>query len=166
MKILIDNGHGIETPDKRSPDGRLLEYLENRIIARGIVDASLLVPEETDISLPERCRRVNEWCRQLGRQNVILVSLHCNAAGHGDRWLFVRGWCASAPTTPTATPTRKPPSTSYAIPDAPPSSPKTSSWTTTRTVTSSSAKKANNPLLTSMSMASAPIWVTVDNYSE
>ena len=65
MKILIDNGHGIDTKGKRSPDGRLLEYRENRIIARGIVnaltarglDASLLVPEETDISLPERCRR-------------------------------------------------------------------------------------------------------------
>jgi N-acetylmuramoyl-L-alanine amidase len=102
MKILIDNGHGAETRGKRSPDGRLLEYLENRIIARGIVDAltargldaSLLVPEETDISLPERCRRVNEWCRQLGRQNVILISIHCNAAGHGDRWLSARGWCA------------------------------------------------------------------------
>ena len=68
MKILIDNGHGRETPGKRSPDGRLLEYVQNRLLARGIVDAltargldaSLLVPEETDISLPERCRRVNE----------------------------------------------------------------------------------------------------------
>lgn len=102
MKILIDNGHGAETRGKRSPDGRLLEHLENRIIARGIVDAltargldaSLLVPEETDISLPERCRRVNEWCRQLGRQNVILISIHCNAAGRGDRWYDARGWCA------------------------------------------------------------------------
>ena len=102
MKILIDNGHGIDTKGKRSPDGRLLEYLENRIIARGIVDAltargldaSLLVPEETDISLPERCRRVNEWCRQLGKDNVLLISIHCNAAGRGDRWLSARGWCA------------------------------------------------------------------------
>ena len=102
MKILIDNGHGAETRGKRSPAGRLLEYRENRIIARGIVDALtargldaiLLVPEETDISLPERCRRVNEWCRQLGRQNVILISIHCNAAGPGDRWLSARGWCA------------------------------------------------------------------------
>lgn len=29
MKILIDNGHGRETPGKRSPDGRLLEYAQN-----------------------------------------------------------------------------------------------------------------------------------------
>ena len=109
MKILIDNGHGAETRGKRSPDGRLLEYLENRIIAQGIVDAltargldaSLLVPEETDISLPERCRRVNEWCRQLDSQNVILISIHCNAAGHGDRWLSARGWCAYTTPGPT-----------------------------------------------------------------
>ena len=73
MKILIDNGHGAKTRGKRSPDGRLLEYLENRIIARGL-DASLLVPEETDISLPERCCRVNEWCRQLGGVLAILFS--------------------------------------------------------------------------------------------
>ena len=102
MKILIDNGHGIDTKGKRSPDGQLLEYAQNRLLAGRIVfalqarglDASLLVPEETDISLPERCRRVNEWCRQLGKDYVLLISIHCNAAGRGDRWLSARGWCA------------------------------------------------------------------------
>ena len=102
MKILIDNGHGIETPGKRSPDGVLREYAWNRLIASRIVDrllslgldAELLVPEETDIPLPERCRRVNEWCRQLGKDNVLLISIHCNAAGHGDRWYDATGWCA------------------------------------------------------------------------
>ena len=102
MKILIDNGHGRETPGKRSPDGRLLEYAYTRGIARRIVpaltaqgyDAELLVPEQEDIPLPERCRRVNDWCRRLGKDNVILVSIHINAAGHGDRWMNARGWCA------------------------------------------------------------------------
>ena len=69
MKILIDNGHGRETPGKRSPDGRLLEYAYTRSVARRIVsaltaqgyDAELLVPEQEDISLQERCRRVNDW---------------------------------------------------------------------------------------------------------
>ena len=105
MKILIDNGHGIETPGKRSPDGVLREYAWNRLITSRIVDrllslgldAELLVPEERDISLPERCRRVNEWCRQLGKDNVLLISIHCNAAGRGDRWLSARGWCAYTP---------------------------------------------------------------------
>ena len=102
MKILIDNGHGRETSGKRSPDGRLLEYAYTRGIARRIVsaltaqghDAELLVPEQEDIPLPERCRRVNDWCRLLGKDNVILISIHINAAGHGDRWMNARGWCA------------------------------------------------------------------------
>ncbi len=102
MKILIDNGHGRETPGKRSPDGRLLEYAYTRDIARRIVsaltaqgyDAELLVPEQEDIPLPERCCRVNDWCRLLGKDNVILISIHINAAGHGDRWMNARGWCA------------------------------------------------------------------------
>ncbi len=53
MKILIDNGHGIETPGKRSPDGKFREYAYTREIARWVVsdlkddgyDAELLVPE-------------------------------------------------------------------------------------------------------------------------
>lgn len=102
MKILIDNGHGLETPGKRSPDGRLREYAWNRLIARRVVgrlvvmgmDAELLVPEERDVSLRERCARVNAFCRRLGTENVILVSVHANAAGHGDRWYEATGWCA------------------------------------------------------------------------
>ena len=102
MKILIDNGHGVDTPGKRSPDGRLLEYAWNRLIAARIVsaltdlghDALLLVPEQEDIPLPERCRCVNDLCRRIGKDNVILISIHTNAAGRGDRWLTARGWCA------------------------------------------------------------------------
>lgn len=37
MKILIDNGHGVETLGKRSPDGRLQERSYTRLIAREIV---------------------------------------------------------------------------------------------------------------------------------
>ena len=38
MKILIDNGHGENTPGKRSPDGRFREYKYNREIARAVVE--------------------------------------------------------------------------------------------------------------------------------
>ena len=101
MKILIDNGHGQETAGKRSPDGRLLEWSYNREIA-GRVNAelqqrgyfsSLVVPESEDISLAERCRRVNRVCSELGRRNVCLVSIHVNAAGRGDKWYNATGWC-------------------------------------------------------------------------
>ncbi len=99
-KILIDPGHGSDTPGKRSPDGRFLEYKFNREIARRIVldlqdrgyDAELLVPEETDIPLKERTRRVNSHCAALGKENVILVSIHANAAGNGSKWMNARGW--------------------------------------------------------------------------
>lgn len=101
-KILVDNGHGVNTAGKRSPDGRLREYKYAREIASDVVailksygyDAELLVPEEMDISLSERVRRVNTWCNKLGAGNCMLVSIHCNAAGSGEQWLNGRGWCA------------------------------------------------------------------------
>lgn len=37
MKILIDNGHDVNTPGKRSPDGRFREYKYNREIAAAVV---------------------------------------------------------------------------------------------------------------------------------
>lgn len=100
MKILIDNGHGVNTKGKRSPDGRLLEYrycreiaaeVEKRLRAQGY-DAERIVTEEADISLGERCSRVNAWCDRLGTKNVCLVSIHCNAAGSGAAWMNARGW--------------------------------------------------------------------------
>ena len=100
MKILLDNGHGIDTPGKRSPDGHFREYaynrylaflLRERLLALGL-DAQLVVPEREDISLKERCRRVNAICRQLGSDQVILLSIHVNAAGNGQNWLDARGW--------------------------------------------------------------------------
>ena len=106
MKIPIDNGHGIQTPGKRSPDGKLLEYAYTREIARRIVsdltdrgyDAELLVPEEDDIPLSERVRRVNEICLTYEPSspattgdllpNVILISLHINASATTSRQMF------------------------------------------------------------------------------
>lgn len=102
MKVLIDNGHGVDTAGKRSPDGSLREYKYTREIAARVVaelkkqgcDAEQLVPEEDDISLRERCRRVNEICSSEGARNVLLVSVHCNAAGDGSGWMTARGWSA------------------------------------------------------------------------
>ena len=100
MKIFIDNGHGLMTAGKRSPDGQFREPFYNREIARRVVsdlrdrglDAELLVPEDDDISLAERVRRVNTACFLLGKRNVILVSIHVNAAGNGSKWLNATGW--------------------------------------------------------------------------
>ena len=100
MKILIDPGHGIDTPGKRSPDGLFREYLWNRqvadLILEGLVsagvDASLVVTETNDVSLRNRVNRVNTICNRLGASNVLLVSIHANAAGNGSAWMNAKGW--------------------------------------------------------------------------
>ena len=96
MKVLIDNGHGSNTPGKRSPDGQLREYAYTREIAERLVmelrkngiDAERIVKEEIDVPLAERCRRANEY----KASEAVLVSIHCNAAGNGSDWMSARGW--------------------------------------------------------------------------
>ena len=98
MKVLIDNGHGQDTAGKRSPVGRLMEYayareiaerLEKELKTRGI-EAVRITPEEYDVSLSERCRRANKY----GSKGVLLVSIHCNAAGADGKWHDAHGWAA------------------------------------------------------------------------
>lgn len=106
MKILIDAGHGIDTPGKRSPDGSFLEYLWNRQVADLVLtgmrlagyDADLVVTETNDISLRTRAMRVNRICDRMGASNVLLVSIHANAAGNGKSWMNATGWeCHTSP---------------------------------------------------------------------
>ena len=100
MKILIDNGHGLTTPGKRSPDGLFREAFYNREIAKKLVttlqlrsyDAQLLVPEPEDIPLKERVRRANEHWQIHGKSNVILISIHVNATGNDSKWHNATGW--------------------------------------------------------------------------
>lgn len=102
MTILLDPGHGNNTPGKRSPDGRFLEYRFNREIASRLnaqllqlgYDSRIIVPEQEDIPLAERCRRVNAICQSLGKDNVILISIHANASGNGSQWMKAQGWSA------------------------------------------------------------------------
>lgn len=90
MTILLDPGHGSDTPGKRSPDGRFLEYAFNRDIAARVasklttlgLNTEIIVPELTDIPLKERVSRINSRCAALGKGNV--------------------SWSASTPTPPEA----------------------------------------------------------------
>lgn len=100
MIVLIDNGHGVNTPGKCSPDGRLKEWkycreiaedLRKELAAKGY-NAQRIVTEDTDISLAERCRRVNAICKEHGASNVLLVSIHNNAAGGDGKWKTATGW--------------------------------------------------------------------------
>ena len=100
--ILIDNGHGENTPGKRSPNGFLREYLWTREIAQEVerelrrrgYECERIVKCAMDTSLPERVRGVNGYCSEYGAKNVVLVSIHVNAAGDGSKWMNARGWSA------------------------------------------------------------------------
>lgn len=101
MIVLIDNGHGVKTPGKCSPDKRLLEYKYCRELAKDVmhflrtlnIPAHLVTPEDADVSLRERCNRVNAYCDTAGAKNVLLVSIHNNAAPPDDgQWHQARGW--------------------------------------------------------------------------
>ena len=103
-KIILDAGHGINTPGKRSPDGRFREYKFNRIIVNAVAehlrlrgyDVEILTPEETDVPLSDRVDRANRMTCQPGLpiQKVAVISIHANAAGNGSQWMKARGWCA------------------------------------------------------------------------
>lgn len=98
--ILIDNGHGVDTPGKRSPDGTFKEYLYNRSVAELVleslvgkgINANLIVTEINDIPLRNRVLRVNSICARYGTPNVLLLSIHANAAGDGRKWMSAQGW--------------------------------------------------------------------------
>lgn len=91
MKILLDNGHGVNTAGKRSPkwaDGsQLFEWAYTREIAKRVelelkkhgIDVERIVPEDNDIPLSERCKRANAIADKVGVKNCLLVSIHNNA---------------------------------------------------------------------------------------
>lgn len=108
--IMVDNGHGKETKGKRSPwcatkskpEIEFYEWSWNRKAAKAIVDrlksegydARLVVTEDTDVTLGERCRRVNKISSENGINKTLLISIHANAAGNGSKWMAARGWSA------------------------------------------------------------------------
>lgn len=101
MLILIDSGHGAETPGKRSPDGRLREYrycreiadeVTKRLEAKGYECIHIMAGVEADTPLRTRTNKINEYCSKYGSKNVLSVSIHCNAMGNGADWNPATGW--------------------------------------------------------------------------
>ncbi|MCM1066088.1 MAG: N-acetylmuramoyl-L-alanine amidase [Muribaculaceae bacterium] len=97
--IILDAGHGADTPGKRSPDGLHREWrwcrdvvgrIAGQLRAKGF-DVRILVPEDADVPLAERCRRANAIA---AREPALLISVHNNAAGDGSRWLSASGFSA------------------------------------------------------------------------
>ena len=113
IHILLDNGHSSSkasniTPGKRTPylvsgaepalsmyegdfNRDVVKILETKLKASGY-NVHIIVPEEEDVSLGERVRRVNKLCKEYGAGNCIFVSVHSNAAGGGRQWMTAQGF--------------------------------------------------------------------------
>lgn len=92
LLIILDNGHGVNTKGKRSPDERLMEWkwcrdfvykLNLRLKKEGF-ETYILVPEDTDVSLSNRVLRANTVYRNFKRISpdweMVLISVHVNAS--------------------------------------------------------------------------------------
>ena len=102
--LLLDPGHGKDTPGKRSPilpDRRqLLEWQFSRDLAWEIEAFAInyafkvvrIVTEDIDIPLSNRAARVNDYIKKHPDEKCVLISLHGNAAGNGGNWMAARGW--------------------------------------------------------------------------
>ena len=102
LVVILDAGHGKDTPGKCAPDKSLYEWQWTREIVAmlcerlyGIenIHTVILVPEEHDVPLKERVRRVNTIYHdaKIEGKEVLLISIHINAAGHGT-WKNASGW--------------------------------------------------------------------------
>lgn len=91
--VILDAGHGIDTPGKRSPiwsnNTQLFEWKFNRDIVDSIIGylqvANIsyvkLIEESQDIPLKERVDRINAICKEnKDKYKVYLISVHGNAA--------------------------------------------------------------------------------------
>lgn len=101
MKVLLDAGHGIETPGKRSPDGLFREYkycrelatlVKERLQKLGIDVIYICEGVETDTKLKDRCKLINAICRKEGARNCVSISIHNNAATSDGNWHDASGW--------------------------------------------------------------------------
>lgn len=112
MYIVIDCGHSKKTAGKRSPDGKFLEYKQNRILGKMIGDRltsmgidwcfTYNTDDENDLGLGKRAAVANEKCKIYGAKNVLLLSIHHNAIGDGKSFNNTKGfsvWTTKGKTT-------------------------------------------------------------------
>lgn len=110
--IVLGTAHTTDIAGKQSPDGKLKEAVYSREIVND-VEAILLSngynvvvdyrPLKGDATLKTntqsgeliyRANFVNNVCKKFGKDKVIYVSIHVNAAGSDGKWHNAGGWCA------------------------------------------------------------------------
>lgn len=105
LTVILDAGHGKETPGKRSPKldngNRLFEWKFTREICNKIycllqsegIKCIIANRDDVDYKLSERATRINNLYnkeKKLGHL-AIMISVHGNACGNGD-WKTSYGW--------------------------------------------------------------------------
>lgn len=98
--IILDNGHGKNTPGKCSPDNSFYEWRWTRMFVNRLkyeleelgYIAIILVPEDIDLGLTARATRANKIIEKYGASNCVFISVHNNAAGSDGRWYNATGW--------------------------------------------------------------------------
>ena len=108
MIVILDAGHGVNTPGKGSPYAlHGVEpglYFKEYQYCRWIVDAiarelrlrgvkvEKLVKDDSDMPLVERVSRVNKIYSK--DKDSFLISIHVNACGDGSKWNNASYWSA------------------------------------------------------------------------
>ena len=103
--ILIDAGHGKDTPGKCSPDGKLYEWEWTRKCASKLeillkdkgFNVERVYPEvyedfKSGKYISNRVNKVNKYCMSHPNEDIILVSIHINAAGSDSKWHSASGF--------------------------------------------------------------------------
>lgn len=106
MIVILDAGHGVETPGKGSPyalngvspELYIKEYKYCREIVKMIseelqrlgISTVLLQKDDHDMPLIERVSKANQIYKK--DKDSFLVSVHLNAAGDGRKWLNASYW--------------------------------------------------------------------------
>lgn len=105
LTVILDAGHGKETPGKRSPKldngNRLFEWKFTREICNKIycllqsegIKCIIANRNDVDYKLSERATRINNLYNKEKKHGhlAIMISVHGNAAGSGD-WKTAYGW--------------------------------------------------------------------------
>lgn len=111
--VMIDNGHGNNTKGKGSPYGlnkvppelyikewsytrEIAHKLKEALEADGFTNVYLITPEDEDVRLSERVKRINKLVAEAKTKGckALSISIHLNAAGMGNKWTNATGWSA------------------------------------------------------------------------
>lgn len=99
IHVALNPGHAPNTPGKRDPDGRLLEWEWNlqaadataRLLCANGYNVHIARAMDEKVSLTGPVQFTNTLCNKYGKGNVLFISLHCNAA-QGKGWVKAKGW--------------------------------------------------------------------------